>query len=139
MALRPIPYPLCFIASLKWTDFYLLTELLLLDSGLAFGHQSMLRDTLWNNSMKFIAFTVGKLMRMWLTTSHGVLSRKTDRENVSQISVPGVDTFLLSKWFVFISWTLWNCINDYISHFVLALKSSEPNFQPIFSNDVYYI
>lgn len=48
-----------------------------------------------------IASTVGKLMRMWFTTSQGGLFRRTDGKTVSQISIPGIDTFLLSKWFVF--------------------------------------
>lgn len=44
-----------------------------------------------------IASALGKLMRMWFTTSHGVLFRRTDGKIVSQISVPGIDIFLLTK------------------------------------------
>lgn len=66
----------------------------------------MLGDVIRNGSMKCIAFFVGKLMRMWFRTSHSVLFRRTDGKNVSQISVPGIDIFLLNKWFVFISKTV---------------------------------
>ena len=121
-----------FLCSLRWADFYLLTEMLLLDSALAFCHQPTLRAIITNSSMKLTALTghlLGKLMRMWFTRSHDALFRRTDGKNVSQISVPGIDRFLLSKWFVFISWTWWNCINDYISHFVLDAK----NLSQIFS------